>query len=348
MTIKWGVIGAGGIADRRIIPDGIIPARNADLVALMDLDGTKAKALAKKYGGVKYYMHEEDLLNDPEIEVVYIATPLHLHYRQTCMAAKAKKHVLCEKPMALNVKQCEGMLKACTKNGVKLGIGLMMRFHAYHRHLKKIVEQGELGRIVMGRAQLSCWYPPIEGAWRQNLKLSGGGALMDMGPHCIDLLEMIIGKVTDVSCIMERLVHRYKPEDSAAVMLHFKNGALGFVDTFFNIPDSASKNSLEIYGSKGSVLARGTIGQMPDGEMTAFLERDAKEYNAKQERKEKNIEIKISPDPVNIFQAEIEHFSQCIEEDKKPLVSGEDGLRNLTIINACYESAKTGKMVKVK
>lgn len=323
MSIKWGVIGAGGIADRRIIPDGIIPANNAQLVAVMDIDETKAKTVARKYGNVPYYTHEEDLLNDPNVEAVYIATPLHLHCRQTCMAAKAKKHVLCEKPMALNVQECASMIKACKKNDVKLAIGLMMRFHAYHQRLKEMIERGELGKIVMGRAQLSCWYPPMEGAWRQYPKLGGGGSLIDMGAHCIDLLEMLIGKVSEVSCFSGRLVHEYKSEDSAAVLLHFKNGAMGIVDNFFNIPDNASKNSLEIYGSKGSVLAKGTIGQMPDGEMIAYLEKELKEYDAKQERKEKNVEIKISPRPVNIFQAEIEHFSHCIEKDAEPLVSGE-------------------------
>ena len=104
--------------------------------------------------------------------------------------------------------------------------------------------------------------------------LGGGGSLVDMGSHCIDLLEMFFGKVKSVSCFINNSVHDYESEDSALVSLFFENGAMGSVDTYFCIPDNSSKNILELYGSKGSILAKGTIGQGSAGEMTAYLEGD--------------------------------------------------------------------------
>jgi len=125
-----------------------------------------------------------------------------------------------------------------------------------------MIDKGELGKLVMGRAQLTCWYPPIKGAWRQNPELGGGGSLIDMGTHCIDLLEMLMGKVIEVFCYKDHLVQSYPVEDTSVVLLKFESGALGIVDNHFNIPDASSENRLEIYGSKGSILARGTIRQL--------------------------------------------------------------------------------------
>lgn len=347
MAVKWGVIGAGGIADRRTIPDGIMPSKIAELTAVMDIEEARTKAVAAKYGNVKYFTKEEDLIKDPNVEAVYIGTPTHLHCGQTIMAAKAKKHVLCEKPMGMNAKECEQMIEACEKNGVKLAIGYMMRFHAHHQQLREMIQAGKLGQIVMGRAQLSCWYPPIPGAWRQILKLGGGGALVDMGSHCIDLLEMLIGKTAEVCCFTGNLVHKYESEDCASVLINFENGAKGYVDSYFNIPDASSKNILEIYGTLGSALGRGTVGQMPNGEMTAYLEKEMKGYDAKQVRAEGSVELNIAPQPVGIYQAEIDDLSQCIQGNRKPQIPGERGLWNVKILEACYKSAKTGKVVKV-
>ncbi|MCD5391111.1 Gfo/Idh/MocA family oxidoreductase [candidate division NPL-UPA2 bacterium] len=347
MAVKWGVIGAGGIADRRTIPEGITKAKNAALVAVMDVDEAKAKEVGSKYK-VKHYLNEGDLLNDKEVEAVYIATPVHLHAKQTLLAAEAGKHILCEKSMALTVEECQDMIDACRRNKVKLAIGFMMRFHAYHHRAREMVAEGRLGKVVLGRAQLSCWYPPIEGAWRQDPKLGGGGPLIDMGSHCIDLLEFILdSRVREVCCLTGTLAHNYPVEDSATVLLRFENGAQGTADNFFSIPDASSKNRLEIYGTKGSILAEGTLGQMATGEMTAYLEKEQKGYEAKQERATSSTE-RIELTPINMYQAEVEHFSDCIVKDLEPAISGEDGLWSQKVVLACYESAKTGKLVEVK
>jgi predicted dehydrogenase len=205
----------------------------------------------------------------------------------------------------------------------------------------------KIGKPVYARAQLSCWYPQIKGAWRQNPKQGGGGSLMDMGGHSIDLLEMFFGPVKSVSCFVRNTVHKYKSEDNAVAMLEFKNGAVATIDTFFCIPDNNSKNALELYGSKGSILAKGTIGQGMAGEMTAFLEGESKDYESQQARQQAN-GIKIAPPPVNMYKAEIEEFSQAIIENRLPANSAQIGIQSQKVLAACYESAKKGKCIKIK
>ena len=300
--IKWGVIGSGGIAKRRTIPEGISKANNAELSAVFDIDAKVNAEVAKEFGS-KQATNIGNLLKD-YIEAVYIATPAHLHAEQVRACAKAGKHVLCEKPLGMTVAEAEEMIELCKQMGVKLGCAFMMRFVAQHQKALRLIKEGKLGTPAYARAQLSCWYPPIEGVWRQDPATGGGGSLIDMGGHCIDLLEMFFGPVVKVGCFINNTVHDYKSEDSAVAMLFFENGALGTVDTFFCIPDNSSKNVLELYGSKGSILAKGTIGQAPAGQMVAFLEQDSEEYDAQQERTEAQSMI-IAPEPVNTYQAEI-------------------------------------------
>jgi predicted dehydrogenase len=342
--IKWGVIGSGGIARRRTIPEGIIKANNAELSVVYDIN-TQVNADVAKDFDAKQATSIEALL-DTDVEVVYIATPANLHGDQVRACAKAGKHVLCEKPLGMNVTEAREMIELCKREGIKLGCAFMMRFVAQHRQALRLIREGKLGTPTYARAQLSCWYPPIEGAWRQDPATGGGGALIDMGGHCIDLLEMFFGKVARISCLINNTVHNYKSEDSAAVLLFFENGALGTVDTFFCIPDNSSKNALELYGSRGSILAKGTIGQAPAGEMVAFLEEDGKDYDSRQARDESQ-GIIIAPEPVNTYKAEIEEFSQAIIDDRKPLIGSELGLRSQKVLTACYESARTGKAIEV-
>jgi len=342
--IKWGVIGSGGIARRRTIPEGISKARNSQLSVVFDINQQVNADVAKEFGAEK--ADSIDALLDADIDAVYIATPPRFHSDQIHSCAKAGKHVLCEKPLGLSVVEVEEIIAICKQTGVKLGCAFMMRYVAQHVEALKLINQGKLGKPAYARAQLSCWYPPIEGAWRQDPVTGGGGSLIDMGGHCIDLLEMFFGKVSSVSCFVNNIVHDYKSEDSATVMLSFENGAIGTVDTFFCIPDNSSKNVLELYGSKGSILAKGTIGQGPAGEMVAFLEQDGKAYDAQQVRAETEGMV-IAPAEVNTYQAEIEEFNQAIMEDREPLIDASAGLRNQKIIDACYTSAKLGKVVDV-
>jgi predicted dehydrogenase len=342
MKTRWAVLGSAGIARRRTIPEGIARASNAELAAVYDPNQAAHAEVAAQFGA-KACASEEELLACP-CDVVYIATPANLHCRQTLRAAEADKHVLCEKPLGLTVEEGERMRAACAERSVKLGTGLMMRFHAQHQAALQLIESGKLGVPVFARAQLSCWYPPIPGAWRQDPATGGGGSLMDLGGHCIDLLEMFFGKARQVFCLTGNLVQGYASEDTSVVLLDFENGAKGVVDCLFNVPDESSKNRLELYGSLGSILAEGTIGQGAIGSMTAYLKESADAYDAGQARALET-GTPIAPDPVNMYQAEVEAFSRAVLEDTPPPVDGEIGLWSQKVLAACYESAKSGRPV---
>ena len=342
--LKWGVIGSGGIARRRTIPEGITKARNARLSAVFDINQQVNAEVAKEHGAEAAASINE--LLELDLDAVYVATPAGVHAEQVRACAEGSKHVLCEKPLGMTVAEAEGMIDLCRQKKVKLGCAFMMRFVAQHQKALHLIKEGRLGRPVYARAQLSCWYPPIKGAWRQDPATGGGGALIDMGGHCIDLLEMFFGRIARISCFINNSVHNYKSEDSATAMLFFENGALATVDTFFCIPDNSSKNVLELYGSKGSILAQGTIGQGPAGRMAAFLEQDGRDYDAQQARTETQA-MSIDPEPINTYQAEIEEFSRAILEDREPVISGELGLRSQKILIACYESAWLGKVIDI-
>ena len=343
-TIRWGVIGSGGIARRRTIPEGIVPASNAELVAVFDTNGKSNEDVARQFGAQAVGSLRALLRTD--IDAVYIATPAYLHAEQTRQAAAAGKHVFCEKPLGMTVADAKRMLAACRKAKVSLGTAFMMRYHSQHRAALELIQKGKLGRPVYARAQLSCWYPPMRGAWRQNPKLGGGGSLIDMGGHCLDLLEMFFGPAAAVNCMVNRSVHNYASEDSAVALVRFKNGALATVDTFFCIPDNSSKNRLELYGSKGSILAQGTIGQGEAGAMVALMEADAKGYDAQQARAA-GAGMAIAPPPVNMYREEIEAFSQALLEGKTTTESAKAGLRSQLLLTACYQSARIGRVVTV-
>ncbi len=343
-SIRWGVVGSGGIARRRTIPEGIVPASNARLVGVYGTNGNTNAEVAKAFGATPFDTLESLLAT--EMDAVYIATPVFVHAAQVAQCLRAGKHVLCEKPLALNVAEAQSLVELAGKCKLQLGVGLMMRLHSQHQEAQKMIAAGKLGRPVYARAQLSCWYPPLQGAWRQNPGQAGGGSLADMGVHCIDLLEMFFGPVASVSCQISRLVHNYETEDSSIVMLTFENGAMGTVDTFFCVPDESSKNVLELYGSEGSILAKGTIGQGSQGEMRLYSRPQGKGYDAQQSR-EQGEGVEIRPPAVNMYRAEIEEFSQALLDGKESELARGRGLRSQKLLHACYESARTSKTVRL-
>lgn len=342
--IRWGVIGSGGIARRRTIPEGIMAADNATLAAVYDIDPSTNEEVARQFG-VRAVASIQELLGS-ECDAIYVATPVTYHYDQVMLCAQAGKPVLCEKPLGMTIEEAETMIETCRKAGVQLGAGFMMRYQSQHQAALRLIRDGKLGKPVFARAQLSCWYPPIPGAWRQDPKLGGGGSLFDMGGHCIDLLEMFFGPVARVSCFVANLVHSYHSEDSAVVSLQFASGAMGIVDAFFCLRDESSKNCLELYGSRGGILAKGTIGQGSRGEMTAYLLAEEAGYDAQQGRPAGAGEP-ICPPAVNIYQAEIEDFSQAVLDGRSTDESALAGLRSQKVLSACYQSASTGASVSI-
>jgi len=339
--VKWGVIGAGGIADRRTIP-GMLLADNAELVAVMEVNTALAEKIKQKYN-VKYaYTDHLELLANPEVEAVYISSPVAYHKAQIIAAAAAGKHVLCEKPIAMTIADCGEVINACNEAGILAATGFMMRYNAYHRKIKEMVADGDLGQVVSARAQLTCWYPEMEGSWRQDKTQSGGGALMDMGIHCIDLIEYITGsKTIKVGALNDTKTFKYNVEDSSLVIIKLANGLTASVDSNFNIPDDAAFCRLEIYGTKGSVVAEGTIGQVEGGTVRVVLVGGDIKYNAAQDR-ERTPETTLEVELGNMYTKEIESFSNSILNGTPVEVPMSEAIHLQKVITAAYESSEKG------
>ena len=343
--VNFGVIGAGGIAFRRTIP-GMLKARHCRLVAVMDPVGVER--VAAEFGVARAYTKEADLLADPEVQAVYVASPVHCHARQIVMAAEAGKHVLCEKPLTLNLKQAQEAVAACRRHKVLLQEGYMMKFHGAHARIKELIEAGRLGKIVSMRAQLSCWYPRIEGAWRQDPKLGGGGALIDMATHLYDLLEYFAGPIRRVAALVGTLVQDYRSDDASTTLLEFRSGAHATIDCFFCIPDEASRTRLEIYGSQGAILSEGTIGQGKGGKLEGIFGLGDAGYDAAQDKGKAQTFQRIPFPAVNPYTAECDYFAECILAGRQPAVNNaRNALRVLAVAQKAYASARSHKVISV-
>ena len=342
--VKWGVIGAGGIADRRTLP-GMMLAENAELAAVMEMSMELAEKLKVKYHANRAYDNTDDLLKDPEIQVVYIASPVFCHKEQAIKAAGAKKHILLEKPLALTSRDSEEILEACEKEGVKIASGFMMRFHPYHQKMREIVQSGKLGQIVSCRGQLTCWFPEMPGNWRQRKATSGGGAIMDMGVHCVDLIQYITGsKAKKVASFLGTKTFSYEVDDSSSTLLELENGAYAYVDANFNIPDAAARCRLEVYGTRGSLLAEGTMSQTEGGRLEAILASDSLNYDAKQNRADV-APVNITAEFGNMYTKEIEAFGRSVLYGTEVDVPGSDALQVQRVIEAALESGRSGKFI---
>lgn len=344
MKVKWGVIGAGGIADRRTIP-GMLLAKNAELEAVMEVSIPLAEKIASKYNVKKAYDNVEDLLKDPQIRAVYIASPVLFHKEQAVKAASYGKHILLEKPVALTVSEGLDVVKACRDNGILAASGLVMRFHTLHGKMKEMINNGELGQIVSCRAQLTCWYPEIQNAWRQKMSMSGGGAIMDLAVHCIDLIQYVTGsRAKRIAALVGTKTFGYEVDDSASLLFETENGAYCYVDANFNIPDAAARNRFEVYGTGGCMLAEGTINQVEGGSLNVTLEDTSAGYDAVQDRKTDN-SFEIGFEPGNMYTREIESFSDSILRSKPVEVPIEDAIQVHRVIEAAIGSAKTGTFI---
>jgi len=344
--VRMGVIGAGGIAYRRTIP-GMLKAKNVKLTAVMDV--VRIKDIAEEFKVPNYYTREKDLLNDPDVDAVYIATPVYLHLKQIKMAAEKGKHILCEKPVTASLKETKEAVAACKKNRVFLQEGYMMKFHGAHEKIRELIKAGEIGKVVYIRAQLSCWYPAIKGAWRQDPKLGGGGSLIDMATHLYDLVEFLADdQIKWISAVANNQVQGYKSEDSSTTVLELKSGTHATVDCFFCVPDESTRTRLEIYGSRGSILTEGTIGQSTGGTMEGIFGLGAGGYDAKQSkdvvRKFRNIPFK----KINPYTAECEYFADCILKKRQPEINGWKNALHITeVTEKAYASYRQKKMLPV-
>ena len=344
--VRWGVIGAGGIADRRTIP-GMMLCENAELVAVMEINMELAEKCRAKWGCKKAYDSEAALLADPEVDAVYIASPVFLHAKQAMAAADAGKHILIEKPLAMTAEEGQKVVEHCKEKGVLIAAGLMMRFGAYIQAMKKAVEEGKIGRPVSGYAQFTGWYPDMPGTWRQSKKNGGGGAMMDMGVHCIDLMQYILGtKAKDVAAFNDTVSFSYDVEDSSTVLMRMENGAQCVVQSNFNIADDAAKWRIEIFGEEGRLIGDTVIGQVDGGKLDAMFLGKQGGYDAQQDKKDgQRTEIQVEFG--NMYTREIESFSNSILTGAPVEVPAEEAVQVQRIMEAAYRSSDEGITVRM-
>ena len=329
--IRWGVIGAGGIAHRRTLPV-IGDVKNGTLSVVMDIKDPEK--LGKIYG----CDWTDDLaaaVSRDDVDAVYVAGPVHLHAEHAIAAAKAGKHVLCEKPLARTVAEARTIVDACVANGVLLREAYMLRHHGAHREMLRLIQQGAIGKIVFAQIHWAFLYPKTDGAWRQVPELGGGGSLADVGCHSFDILEVLVGPIKRVAAVTGTLVQDYKVDDIATVLLEFESGAQGAVTTSFCLSGNVMPPSMGIYGSAGAILATDTLTQGTDGDVLLVTEPDG-------ERRP------IEYTQVNMYVKQLEAFADAVIAGQRTTQDKADGLlRTMRMLEGSYASSRNGEFVTI-
>lgn len=259
-SLGWAVVGCGQVVRNFVIP-ALQGASNARLVALCD---ASAEALMRApASGVSRYTALGSALADKDVQAVYIATPNALHAAMTEACAAAGKHVLCETPMALTPRDGLRMVAACQRAGVHYATAFDQRHHVAYRRLRTLVKEGALGTITQARIHSACWLPedPTPDDWRLDPEQAGGGAMFNLAPHGLDLLEVVLGdEWASLMALTQRRVHAYSVDDGAVLVGQLKSGALGVLQVAYNCPDTYPRRTLELIGTKARALASRTPG----------------------------------------------------------------------------------------
>ena len=266
-ALGWGIAGYGWVARDHVAP-AIRAAANARLVAVADPD-PPARAAAEA-GGVRAHADLARMLAEPGVEAVYVAAPNHLHRPLVEAAAAAGKHVLCEKPMAGTLADAQAMAAACRRAGVRYATAFDQRFHPAHRRARALVAEGALGTVTAVRIVYACWVGPGWSAdnWRVDPSRAGGGALIDLAPHGLDLAAFLLGEsLAEVAALRQRRVHPYPVEDGALVVGRTAGDALVQLHVAYNCPETLPRRRLEVVGTGGQLVATDTMGQTPGGQL---------------------------------------------------------------------------------
>ena len=305
--VSFGLIGCGDIAQKRVAP-ALQALENCDLVAVSRAQSSLAEGFAEQFGVKRWYVHWEDLLTDKEIEAVYVATPVNLHSEQAVAAAEAGKHVLCEKPMALNVAECDRILDACRRNNVKLGIAYYRHFYPVVRRIKQILESGEIGQPVVAQINAFEWFDPPTNhprVWLIKKEQSGGGPMFDFGCHRIEVLLDLLGKVDEVQSTLSNGFFKREVEDVAVATIKFEQGACATLTVAHSAREP--QDTLDIFGSKGSLH----VSVLNEGQLHVMSKVGER--------------LESLPPAANIHAPLIEDFAQAVIEDRDPIVTGEIG-----------------------
>jgi predicted dehydrogenase/sugar phosphate isomerase/epimerase len=338
--VRTAIIGTGNI--------GVFHARalgavhEAHLIAVCDSVRASAERLADELN-VAAYTDLAELLARPDLDAVHICTPSGLHGDAAIAAAKAGKHILCEKPMEITLAKADAMIQAAEEAGVKLGIISQHRFDPDIRKIKEAVEAGRFGTMILGDAFIK-WYRSQtyydSGAWRGTWAFDGGGCLMNQGIHFIDMLQWIMGPVRRVFARTATRARKIEVEDVATANLQFESGAFG------NIVGSTAvypglPERLEISGTKGTAI-------LEKSELIKWEIEGEERSEAGAYRKDATAAAR---DPMRIdptaHQAQFRDFAEAVLDDRQPAIPGREGRRPLEIILAIYESGKSGREVSL-
>ena len=342
--IRFGIIGAGMIGPFHA--EAICGLDDAELIGVATTREQTAKPFAEKFGARAWYTDYHQLLQRQDIDVVNICTPPFLHEEMTVAAAKAGKHVLVEKPMAVNLKQADRMIAACKKEKVKLGVIFQCRFPKNIQRIKEFIDNYEFGRLILGDAYVK-WFRSQEyydsGAWRGTWDKEGGGALINQAIHTIDLLQWFMGEVDSLYACIDTVAHQIEVEDIAVAVLKFKNGAMGVIEGSTALYPGLPRR-LDLHGERGSVILEGD-----DIKLWDFVDSKREKGIGPEDYSHKKLGD-ASSDPTHFssenHKLQIKDFIEAIKKDKEPLVNGIEGRKSLEIVRAIYKSGKASKPIK--
>lgn len=342
--VRIGIVGCGAAAAYHALACRSIGDK-VKLVAAYDANEKRAKRLAKTYGMETCDTYQSLLARD-DLDAVLICLPHYLHSEVTISACEAGKHVLCEKPMAPTLEECDAMINSAKKAGVKLMIAENHRFLPAHVLVHDYVSKGAIGRVLLARAYEGVSeIPDLSKAdhWKGSPKLAGGGVLMDAGVHRFSVLRWLLGEVESAYCWLAKQVIKLenKAEDNAMAFLKFENETIAEVVVSFTVI-SPPTNRLELYGTEGTILEDHAWENPVQIFSTSKDMGDKRNqwYNPKVEHQPFPGYYPIS------FRYEDEHFIDCIINDREPEYTPEMAKGSVATVLMCYLSAKAGKIVK--
>jgi predicted dehydrogenase len=272
--VGWGVVGCGWVARDYVVP-AMLASPEARLVALCDPDPRSAAAMAERGTGVAVSADLAAFLATPGLDAVYVATPNAAHRSVVEAAAAAGKAVLCEKPVAADVADAERLVAAVRSAGVPAGVAFDQRWHPAHAVMREWIAAGVLGTVTAVRITYGCWLPPAwspDGRpydnWRTDPARAGGGALVDLAPHGLDLAGTLLDDdLVALQVILQRRVHDYPVDDGAALVGRTDRGVLVTAHVAYNTPDQLPRRRLEVVGTQGQLTATDTMGQTAGGRL---------------------------------------------------------------------------------
>jgi predicted dehydrogenase len=253
--IRWGIIGCGDVTEVKSGP-GFQKARNSELVAVMRRRGGLARDYAERHGVPRWYDNAADLINDAEVDAVYIATPPSSHKEYTLMTAAAGKPVYVEKPMALNFEECEQMIAACATGGVSLFVAYYRRALPRFLKIKELIDSGAIGKVRF--VNITFYQPmspndgdPVKQGWRVDPVIAGGGLFVDLASHSLDFLDYVLGPIVEPSGLAANQAGKYKAEDIVTGTFRFASGVQGVGGWCFSAFEN--RDTTEIVGTGGKI-----------------------------------------------------------------------------------------------